>query len=156
VALFGRRFAPVRRLGKEFGLSFAAVEIVHLSLVVRLCVVGDTPSLPTFILFGTAAIFTYLIALISVDAIRIRIHNRLGWGIKTIGLHVIAYAFAFDFFREPFGHGLKHILAYLPFAALSLIGPALRLAAAAKPIALALRQRDMKPRLKQPAMRRRS
>jgi hypothetical protein len=132
VALFGPWFLPLKRLGREFGLSFAAVELVHLSLVARLCLIGETPSRSTFILFGTAAIFVYLIALISMNAIRRSINPNVSWAIRLIGMNFITYAFAVDFFRDPLSAGPKHVLAYLPFITLTLLGPALRLAAGAK------------------------
>jgi hypothetical protein len=132
VTLFGPGFLPLKRLARDFGLAFAAVEAVHLSLVARLCAIGATPSLSTFILFGSAAIFTYLIAVVSIGAVRRRLHPILLRAIGIIGLNLIAYAFCVDFLRGPLAGGTKHIIEYLPFATLALAGPALRFAAFTK------------------------
>jgi hypothetical protein len=130
--LFGPAFLPLKRMGRDLGLAFAAVEVIHLSLVARLCTIGAVPSRSTFILFGTAAIFTYLIALLSVAAIRRQIHPALTRGIWVIGMNLIAYAFIADFRNGGLGGSPSHVIAYLPFTVLALAGPALRLAAFTK------------------------
>jgi hypothetical protein len=131
-ALFGPRCLPLKRLGRDLGLGFAAVEVVHLSLVGRLCMIGATPSLSTFILFGSAAAFTYVIVGLSIAPIRRAVPPAVTRGIFLVGMNLIAYAFAVDFLKDPFGGGARHILYYLPFAILALAGPALRLAALVK------------------------
>jgi hypothetical protein len=113
------------RLGRDLGLGFAAVEVVHLSLVARLCLIGDVPSRATFILFGSAAIVTAIIALLSFDFARRHLPNGVTRGFRWAGMHLIAYAFAVDFWRSPMSGGPKHVLDYLPFATLALAGPAL-------------------------------
>jgi hypothetical protein len=125
VALFGPLFQPLRRLGRDLGLGFAAVEVAHLSLVARLCLIGDVPSRATFILFGSAAIVTAIIALLSFDFARRHLPNGVTRGFRWAGMHLIAYAFAVDFWRSPMSGGPKHVLDYLPFATLALAGPAL-------------------------------
>jgi hypothetical protein len=132
VALFGPAFLPLRRLGRDLGLAFAAVEAVHLSLVARLCMIGATPSLSTFVLFGSAAFFTYLIAVLSIAAVRRVLPGAFTRAVFAVGMNLIAYAFAVDFLRDPMGGSAKHMVEYLPFAALALAGPALRLAALTK------------------------
>jgi hypothetical protein len=131
-ALFGPAFLPLKRLGRDLGLAFAAVEIIHLSLVARLCMIGATPSLSTFVLFGSAAMFTYLIAGLSITAVRRALAPALTRAVFVVGMNLIAYAFAVDFLRDPLGGSPKHMVEYLPFAALALAGPALRLAALTK------------------------
>jgi len=140
VSLFGPVFQPLRRLGRDLGLAFAAVEVVHLSLVARLCMIGDAPGRATFLLFGSAAIFTAIIALLSFDFARRRLHDPVIRGIRWVGMNLIAYAFAVDFLRAPLGGDAKHVLAYLPFVTLALAGPALNLLAWMKAIARRLRQ----------------
>ena len=129
VSLFGPAFLPLRRHARDLGLAFAAVEAVHLSLVVRLCAIGEAPSRATFILFGSAAIVTALIALLSFDFARRHLNDSVTRGIRWAGMNLIAYAFAVDFLRTPLGGGATHIVKYLPFASLALAGPALQMLA---------------------------
>ena len=65
-ALFGNVFALLRDNGRNFGLAFAAALPVHLGLVACLCAAGDAPDAGTFVVFGAAAIFTYVLALLSI------------------------------------------------------------------------------------------
>jgi hypothetical protein len=130
--LFGPVFLPLKRMGRDLGLAFAAVEVVHLSLVARLCLIGAVPSRSTFILFGSAAIFTFLIVLLSIAAIRRQIPPVVTRGVWVVGMNLIAYAFISDFLNGGFGGSPRHIIAYMPFTTLALAGPALRLAAFTK------------------------
>jgi hypothetical protein len=132
VNLLGPVFLPLRRMARDLGLAFAAVEVVHIALVVRLCVIGDTPSLATFELFGTAAIFVLIITCLSFDFARRHLSEQAIRGTRWLGMNLIAYAFYADFWRDPLSGTPKHMLEYLPFAALSVAGPALRLLAWAK------------------------
>ena len=68
-ALFGNVFAPLRDNARNFGLAFAAALPVHLGLVVCLCAAGDAPDAKTFVVFGAAAIFTYVLALFSIPRV---------------------------------------------------------------------------------------
>ncbi len=125
--LFGSPFEPLKRRGRAFGLSFAAVLFVHLGLIGWLCVIGAAPSSGVFIFFGIAAFFTCLLVLYSFDSFRKRLGPR-GWRfLSVIGLNYIACAFAFDFWNGSLRWDLKHVAGYLPFAILSILGPSLRL-----------------------------
>jgi hypothetical protein len=137
--LFGPAFLPLRRMARDLGLAFAAVEAVHIALVVRLCTIGDAPSLATFELFGTAAVFLLIITCLSFDFARRHLSEPVIRGIRWFGMNLIAYAFYVDFWRDPFSGTPKHMLEYLPFAVLSVAGPALRLLAWAKYMDRALR-----------------
>jgi hypothetical protein len=128
-ALFGPAFLPLKRHTREFGLAFAAAQLVHLGLVAWLCHLGAVPSAATFVLFGIAVFWLYLIALLSTGFPLQTLHPLARRLIFFVGLNYIAYAFAVDFFASPLQGGAKHILFYLPFAALSIAGPSLRLAA---------------------------
>ncbi|MDQ2802451.1 MAG: hypothetical protein M3Y41_07110 [Pseudomonadota bacterium] len=83
----------------------------------------------TFVFFGIAIIWTYLLALFSIK----RLAQALGpwrWRIlRTVGLEYIALAFLSDFIRNPFHGGIKILLGYLPFLILAVTGPVLRLVA---------------------------
>ena len=128
-ALFGPTFEPLKRHGREFGLSFAAVLAVHLGLIGWLCIIGATPSLGVFIFFGIAAFLTALLTLYSFDSVRNSSGPKSWWLLRVIGLNYIAYAFAVDFLKGPLLGDLKHIAGYLPFAILSVAGPSLRVVA---------------------------
>ncbi|MBU6419112.1 MAG: hypothetical protein KGQ79_05220 [Proteobacteria bacterium] len=127
--LFGPVFLPLKRHARTLGLAFASAQSAHFMLVAWLCYLGAAPSLSTFLFFGTALIWLYLIALLSFSTIQRHCPPRLRQLIFFMGLNYIAYAFAVDFFVSPLQGGLKHVLFYLPFALAALAGPSLRLAA---------------------------
>ena len=128
-ALFGPAFEPLKRRAREFGLAFASAHLVHLALVAWLTHIGAAPPLGTFVIFGVAVFWTYLLALFSIT----RLQQTLGfwgwWCLRVIGLNYIAYAFALDFLRYPQFGSFKYLVGYLPFAVLSVFGPLVRLAA---------------------------
>lgn len=126
--LLGRSFQPIRRRSREFGLAFASAHLVHLALVAWLCWIGAAPATPVFVLFGTAIFWTYAIALVSFGDPRRMLGSAGWWLLRAVGLNYIAYAFATDFTGDPFSGGIKHLIAYLPFALLSVLGPILWLA----------------------------
>jgi hypothetical protein len=127
IFLFGDLFLPIRRHVRELGLAFAAALLVHLGLVVRLCAIGSPPSPKTFGIFGLAAGFVYLLAVLSVDRLRQALPSESWQILRTVAMTYIAFAFVLDFKRIPLGD-LSHSVAYVPFAALSIVVPLLRLA----------------------------
>ena len=129
VTLFGPRFQPIRRNGREFGLAFASAHLVHLGLVGWLCAIGAAPAAGVFVLFGIAAFSLYLLALLSVPAIVMKLPPRDWRLLRLVTMTYIAFAFALDFLTQPQVAVIKHPLAYLPFSALVIAGFLLRLAA---------------------------
>jgi hypothetical protein len=127
-SLFGSFFLPLKEHARDFGLAFAAAILVHLSFVVYLCLAGRAPSTETFVIFGTAAIFTYLLALLSINRVRQAMPRTLWPPIRGVAMNYIALAFLLDFAKFP-SDDLRQSLAYLPFTALAVIGLALRFAA---------------------------
>jgi hypothetical protein len=127
-SLFGGAFAPLKEHARELGLAFAAALSVHLSFVAYLCLIGHAPGTETFIIFGTAAAFTYLLALLSIGPVRRALPSRFWPPIRFVAMNYIALAFLLDFKRFPVSD-LRENLAYLPFTALAVIGLALRFAA---------------------------
>lgn len=127
--VFGTVFLPLKQHGREFGLAFAAALLVHLSLVAWLCWIGGAPAAGVFIFFGTAAAFTYLLAIFSFG----NLHSLLGlrgWQLlRIVGMNFVLYAFFKDFTQGPLFGGLWHAVGYLPFAAMAIAAPLLRLAA---------------------------
>ena len=127
-SLFGQAFLPLKQHGRECGLAFASAQQVHIGLVVWLCYLGAVPSTHTFVIFGIALFFLYLITFFSFSHTRRTLYPAAQRIIFSAGLNYIAFAFAFDFLRVSLQGGLRHILFYLPFSFLSVAGPLLRLA----------------------------
>jgi hypothetical protein len=122
-ALFGSAFLPLKLVGRELGLAFAAALLVHLALVGWLCWIGATPRIGVFLFFGPAAILTFVLAFLSFGSLH-RILGQKAWRLlRIIGMNVILGAFLKDFLRHPLHAG------YLPFVALSILAPLLRLTA---------------------------
>jgi hypothetical protein len=128
VSLFGRVFSPLREHARDLGLAFAAALLVHLGLVACLCVIGPTPGVESFVIFGVAAFFTYLLALLSIKRVRQALPQNLWPPIRFVAMNYIAFAFLLDFAKLP-SDDLRNIIKYVPFAALAVAGPALRFAA---------------------------
>jgi len=127
-SLFGDVFLPVKRRGRELGLAFAAAILVHLGFVVRLCVVGPEPATQTFVIFGVAAAFALLLALLSIGSVRRLLPSRVWPPLRAAAMNYIAFAFILDFVRFP-APDIRSAVLYLPFAALAILGPALKFAA---------------------------
>ena len=127
--LFGATFQPLKRRAREFGLAFASAHLPHVGLVIWLCWIGAAPPVSVFVFFGIALIFTYVLAVFSIGHLQRMLGSWGWWLLSVVGLNYIAFAFAKDFVNDPLGGGLKHVAAYLPFAVLSVAGPALRLLA---------------------------
>src|SRR6202021_2560392 len=93
-ALFGPAFEPLKRRAREFGLAFAAAQLVHLALVAWLTHIGATPPLGTFVIFGVAVLWTYFLALFSIGRLQQTLGSWAWWTLHVVGLNYIAYAFA--------------------------------------------------------------
>lgn len=130
-SLFGSRFKPAQRHAREFGLAFATALVVHLGLVAWLCLTGDLPPLRTFVIFGAATLCVCLLMLFSIGRLQ-RMLGARGWSLlHMVGMNYVAFAFADDFLRNPLATDIQHALLYWPFAALAIVGPALRVIAGA-------------------------
>ena len=143
-SLFGPAFQPLKQYARILGLAFASALLVHLGLVGLLCLIGAAPPVSTFIFFGVAAVWVYLLALFSIG----RLHRALGpkywWLLSTVGMNYLAYAFIVDFLKEPLQGGVRHVVEYLPFAVLAIAGPSLRLAALAQRVGRKWKERNPK------------
>lgn len=127
--LFGPAFGPLKRRGREFGLAFASAHLVHLGLVVWLTYIGAAPARGVFLFFGIAVLWTYLLALFSIPRLQKALGSKGWWLLRVVGLNYIALAFAKDFLGYPQLGNFKYLLGYLPFVALSVVGPLLCFAA---------------------------
>jgi hypothetical protein len=128
MSLFGNLFLPLKKHARDFGLAFAVAISVHLSFVLYLCIFGRSPSTETFVIFGIAAVFTYLLALLSISRVREALPPALWPRIRFVAMNYIALAFLLDFMKLP-SDDLRQNLLYLPFATLAITGPILRFAA---------------------------
>jgi hypothetical protein len=127
--LFGAAFLPLKQLGRELGLAFAAALLVHLGLVSWLCWIGSAPSINVFVFFGRVAALTFILALLSFGNLHRMLGPKLLKLLRTIGMNVILYAFLTDFMQDPLHGGVQHVVVYLPFTAMAIAAPLLRLAA---------------------------
>ncbi len=130
-ALFGPTFKGLKQYGRELGLAFASVMLVHFGLVAWLCRIGHAPGESVFAIFGIAAFWTVLLVIVSIDRLRQALGAWGWWVVRVIGLNYIACAFLIDFTRDPFHGGVKHRVEYLPFAVLAATEPMLWFAAQA-------------------------
>jgi hypothetical protein len=133
-ALFGSLLEPLKRHARNFGLAFASAHIVHLGLVAWLCWIGAQPSVGTFVFFGIAVVWTYLLAVLSIGRLHRTIGPKMWWFVSMVGLNYIAFAFAKDFLGAAVHIDPKYLAGYLPFVLLAVAGPVLRVIASGRRI----------------------
>lgn len=129
--LFGARFRPLAGRARELGLSFASAHLVHVALVAWLYYLlypRSPVGTSSAAYFGVALVLTYLLALFSIPTLQAKLPPRAWWALRTLGMDYIAIAFLRDFLKDPFGHGIRNLLLYLPFITLGIIAAALRAA----------------------------
>jgi len=129
VVLFGSGYAPLKTRARALGLTFVAVLVVHLSLVAALCGIGEPPAARVFIIFGPGAVCAMLMASASVRSVSEAIGAPGWWLLRNVGMNYIAFDFLVDFLRRDDLTSVRRLVEYVPFAALAVAGPALRLAA---------------------------
>ncbi|PPQ26583.1 hypothetical protein [Rhodopila globiformis] len=125
-SLASRPLIWLKRSARNFGLAFASALQVHLGLVAWLCWIGAAPSRATFLFFGTAAIFVYLLALFSIQRLQACLNPTLWRLIRAVGMNFIALAFLRDFLSAPRHMTFGYLVGYLPFVILAVAGPLLR------------------------------
>ena len=136
--LFGPAFAPLARRGREFGLAYAAAMLSHVGLLIWIFELTSHAPLSgnSLLFFGIGIVFTYLLALFSFGRLAEAL-GPTGWAILRItGVNYILFAFASDFVPAVIHpaaaqYGIWRLVAYAPFAAMSVAAPLLVLAAAA-------------------------
>ncbi len=138
--LFGPAFAPLARRGREFGLAYAAAMLTHVGLLIWIFELTSHAPLSgnSLLFFGIGIVFTYLLALFSFG----RLAEALGWTgwliLRIAGVNYILFAFASDFVPALIHpvhlataqYGVWRLVAYMPFAVMSVAAPLLVLAAA--------------------------
>jgi D-alanyl-lipoteichoic acid acyltransferase DltB (MBOAT superfamily) len=131
--LFGSRFQALALRARDFGLAFASAHLVHLGVVAWVYYSSpDPPARSTLIFFSIAAIWTYVLAILSIKRLSARLNPRVWRTVRTLGVEYIGLAFLTDFAKHPFQGGVLDVANYLPFLALAIAGPILRLAAFVK------------------------
>ena len=136
--LFGPAFEPLARRGREFGLAYAAAQLIHLGLVVWLFQISSRPPLSGLLLvfFSVGLFWTYLLALFSFGGLSKLLGSRSWHTLRVVGLNYIMLAFARDFVPTAMhgaeNYGVWRLVQYAPFAALCVVGPLLVLAATAR------------------------
>jgi hypothetical protein len=133
--LFGPRFAFLARHGRDFGLGFAAAQLVHVGLIVWLFYVSpDPPDLTSaFILFECIGlVWVYVLAAFSVERLRVALNPDHWRMLYSIGLEYIALVFFFNFVVNPIRYGVQNLILYLPFSIAIVLGPILRWTAMAR------------------------
>lgn len=125
--LFGDRFRPLARRGREFGLAFASAHTLHVLLVVWLYRISPEPPIsnPLAVFFGVGLFWMYTLALFSISDVRNLIGARVWSGVRLVGLEYIQFAFLWDFVISP--TSVKIAISYLPFAIFGIAGTVARL-----------------------------
>lgn len=136
--LFGPAFGALARYGRDFGLSFAAAQLVHIGLIVWLFHVSPHP--PSFTSWFIQVeciglVWTYVLAAISMERLGALLSRDVRRRLFAIGLEYIAFVYFLNFIVVPIRFGEPHpiqILSYLPFSVLIVAAPILRWAAMAR------------------------
>jgi hypothetical protein len=125
--LFGARLAPFAARVRDFGLAYAAAQLVHAGLVAWLYAISPKPPVPfaTLIFFGVGLFWTYLLALLSARRIASLLNPSLVWLLRQVGALYIMLAFLHDFAIAPFRNDLGFQLLYAPFFLLCIGGIAM-------------------------------
>src|SRR5271169_6082715 len=98
-AIFGPAFERLARRGREFGLAYAAAQLIHLGLVIWLFQISSRPPLAgkLFAFFVIGIFWTYLLAIFSFGGLAKTLGSRCWRILRIVGLNYILFAFAFDF-----------------------------------------------------------
>jgi len=136
--LFGPALAPMGRRGREFGLAYAAAQLIHVCLVVRLFETSSSPPLSgkLFEFFVIGIVWTYLLAVLSFGHLTEFLGLKAWRVVRIVGMNYILFAFAYDFvppaiYRGLGPYGIGRLVEYAPFAAMCIAAPLLVLAASA-------------------------
>jgi hypothetical protein len=131
--LFGPRFVILARRGREFGLAYAAAQLVHLSLVASVVAHSNEP-FPQSIMpfFAIGVLWTYLLALSSLKSFS-SVLPPAGWRIvRAVGLEYLALVFLTDLVIAAVSAHTELSPGYLPFSILLVAGALLRIAVTAQ------------------------
>jgi hypothetical protein len=132
-ALFGSYFGMLARHRRDFGLAYAAAQLVHIGLVARLASISGRPITESIMpFFAIGVVWTYVLALSSAERPSKLFSPNLCRALRNLGLEYLALVFFADLVLLPINTLTKHPFEYLPFSVLIIVGPILRVAAAAR------------------------
>jgi hypothetical protein len=141
-ALFGPRFGRFARQGRNFGLAFASAQLPHLGLVVWIGWISHQSVVEAAMpFFAVGIVWTYVLALSSVERVSNALSASLWRVLRTVGLEYIALVFFADFVIDPIQRGGRNPIEYVPFAVLLIAGSLLRIAAIVRQSGLGARAR---------------
>jgi hypothetical protein len=127
--LFGPGFQALAHRSRDFGLAFAAAQLVHVAMAVRLLYVlpDPFPRLP-LVIFSIGVFWTYLLAAISLSsALCAWLGARLSKNLRIVGVEYLAFAYAFEFGARILDGNRANALHYFPLFAAAVGGPLLRI-----------------------------
>jgi hypothetical protein len=132
--VFGPRFHAFAHRCRDFALSYASAHLAHLGLVAWILLTSADAQIgrSELMVFGVAVFWTYLLAALSIKRLAAKLDPKFLRIVRTIGIEYIALAFLVGFAKNPFQGSFANLANYLPFIALAIAGPLLRLAAAIK------------------------
>jgi hypothetical protein len=132
--LFSSSFRGLARRGRDFGLAFAAAQLVHAALALWLLYVSRDP-FPRLqlMVFSIGVFWTYILAAFSLSG---TLRERLGpvrWKyMRANGIEYIAFAYAFEFGGRILDGNRANAVHYFPLFAAAVGGPLLRIGASIK------------------------
>jgi hypothetical protein len=132
--LFGSSFHPLARRARNFGLGFAAAQLVHVALAMWFLYSSPEPfpRLP-LIVFSVGVFWTYALAVFSFNTkLSAWLGPRRSRDVRTIGIEYIAFAYAFEFGSRILTGNRANALHYSPLFAAAVAGPLLRIGATIK------------------------
>jgi hypothetical protein len=129
-ALFGPLFNVVAQRTRELGLAFASALLVHVGLVIWAALISPPQPLADKVMpfFAIGVIWVYLLAGTSTHYVQTRLDPSFLRAFRTVGVEYIALTFFTDFVILA-DHPLKYPALYIPFWAMLVLGPLLRLGA---------------------------
>ena len=129
-ALFGPRFGILARHGRDFGLAYASAQLVHVGLVAHLVSMSGRPTVESIMpFFAVGVVWTYVLALSSLERLSNLFSSSLWRVLRNIGLEYLALVFFADLVLLPIRANTNRPFEYLPFSILIIVGPILRIAA---------------------------
>jgi hypothetical protein len=131
--LFGPRFGGLARRGRDFGLAYAAAQLVHVGLVSRLILIEGRPFVEAIMpFFAVGIVWTYVLALSSVERLNHMFSPNFLRIIRSVGLEYLAFVFFADLVVLPIQVHAGHPIDYVPLSTLLILGTLLRAAAAVR------------------------
>jgi hypothetical protein len=128
--LYGNAFSALASRARDFGLAFASSLLVHVALVIWLISISQKQSFfeTAMPFFAVGAIWTYLLALTSVNYARTICSPYFLKVFRSLGVEYITLTFFADFVVLP-EHPLRYPMLYVPFWIMLGLGLVLRVGA---------------------------